>query len=138
MHKLKIHTTDVIQVLQISDVQMDASTEGHVATHGHPGTTIQMDTEAEGPAKEPDLCVLFAMDVSTDGPVVAHGQYQDFIFCLLWMPEQMDLLLHTDTTRTSCLFTVDASTEGLVVAHGHYCYVICTTLVVEAAVKTIN
>ena len=30
MCKLKIHITDVIQVLKTSDVQMDASTEGLV------------------------------------------------------------------------------------------------------------
>ena len=28
MHKLKIYITDIIQVFKISDVQMDASTEG--------------------------------------------------------------------------------------------------------------
>ena len=39
---------------KISDVQMDASTEGPVAAHEHPGTTIQMDTEAEGLAEEPE------------------------------------------------------------------------------------
>ena len=31
---------------------MDASTEGLVAAYEHPGTTIQMDTEAEGLAEE--------------------------------------------------------------------------------------
>ena len=36
------------------------------------------------------------------------------------------------------LFAMDASTDGLVVVHGHCCYVICATLVVEAAVKTFN
>ena len=38
---------------------------------------------------------------------------------------------------------MDASTDGLVVAHSHCCYVyvpdlLCTRLVVEAAVKTID
>ena len=33
---------------------MDASTEGLVAACEHPGTTIQMDTKAEGLAEEPE------------------------------------------------------------------------------------
>ena len=33
---------------------------------------------------------------------------------------------------------MDASTDGLVVAHGHCSCVICTRLVVEAAVKSVN
>ena len=43
--------------------------------------------------------------------------------CLLWMPEQMDLL-HMDivkTVKVYVMFAMDASTDGLVVAHGH-CY----------------
>ena len=52
---------------------MDASTEGLVAACGHHKTTIQMDAEAEGLAEELELCVLFAMDASKDGLVVAHG-----------------------------------------------------------------
>ena len=78
-------------------VQMDASIEGHLAACEHPGTTIQMDNKAERLAEEHEWCVLFAMDASTDGFVVAHGQYQDFMICLLWMPQQMDLLLHICT-----------------------------------------
>ena len=40
------------------------------------------------------------MDASTDGHVVAHGQYQDFMICSLWMPQQMmDLLLYTDIVK---------------------------------------
>ena len=35
-------------------VQMDVSTNRLVAACGHPGTTIQMDTEAEGLAEEPE------------------------------------------------------------------------------------
>ena len=54
------------------------------------------------------------------------------------MSQQMDLLSYMDTIRTLCLFAMDASTEGLVIAHRHCCYVTCTRLVVEAAVKTIN
>ena len=54
------------------------------------------------------------------------------------MPQQMDLLFHTDTIRTLCLFAMDASTDGLVVTHRHYCYIIYTRLVAEAAVLTIN
>ena len=34
--------------------QMDASRDGLVAAHGHPGTTIQMDTEADRLAEEPE------------------------------------------------------------------------------------
>ena len=34
-------------------IEMDASTEGLVAAHEYPGTTIQMDTEAVGLAEEP-------------------------------------------------------------------------------------
>ena len=45
------------------------------------------------------------------------------VLCLLWMPQQMDMLLHTDRTRILCYayvtFAMDASTNGLVVAHGH-------------------
>ena len=40
---------------------------------------------------------LFAMDASIDGLVVAHGPCYCFMICSLWMPQQMDLLLHTDT-----------------------------------------
>ena len=69
---------------------MDASSGGHVAAHEHPGTTIQIDTEAEGFAEEPECCVILAMDVSTYRLVVAHGQYQEFIICLLWMSQQLD------------------------------------------------
>ena len=72
-----------------------------------------MDTEGEGLAEESELRVLFTMDASTDG-LVAHGQYQNFMICLLWMPQQMDLLLHTDIVI--------------------YVVVICTRLVMEAAV----
>ena len=74
---------------------MDASTEGLVAAHGHPGITIQMDTEVEGLAEEPEWCVLFTMDASTDG-----------------------IVLHMGHCYNLCFFTIDASTEGLVVAHG--------------------
>ena len=56
------------------------------------------------------------MDAPTDGLLVAHGHCYNL-----------------------CLFSMDASTEGLVVVHRHCyniccCYVICTRLVVEAAV----
>ena len=80
-----------------------------------PWTTIQMNTEAERLAEEPEWC-----------------------FCLLWMPQQIDLLLHMDTIRTSWLFAMDASTDGLVVAHRYCCYVICTRLLVKAPVKTVK
>ena len=78
---------------------MHASMEGLGAACEHPGTTIQMDTEAEGLAEEPEWCVMLAMGASTVGLVVAHGQYQDFIICSLWMPQQMDLLLHMDIVK---------------------------------------
>ena len=100
-------------------VQMDASTDGLVAACGHPGTTIQMDTEAELVAEETEWCVLFTMYASTDGLVVADGHcyilwfvhygclnrqtYRctwtllEFYVCLLWMPQQTELLLHMDT-----------------------------------------
>ena len=71
-HKLKIHITDITQVLKFqmfrwmlpewdlwiahehSGVQVDASTERLVPACEHPETTIQMDTEAEGLAEEPE------------------------------------------------------------------------------------
>ena len=34
---------------------------------------------------------MFAMDASTEGPVVAHGQNQDFMLCLCYV-HHMDLL----------------------------------------------
>ena len=94
---------------------MHASTYALVAAYGHPGTAIQMDTEADGLHEDPEWCVLFAMDASTDGLVVAHRHCYNL-----------------------CLFTMDASTERLVVAHGQCGYDICTRLAVEAAVITIN
>ena len=56
-------------------------------------------------------------------------------YAQLWMPQQMDLLLHMDIVEILWLFTMDVSTDGIVVAHGHCCYVICTRLVVETAVQ---
>ena len=70
---------------------MDASTEGLVAAYEHRWTTIQKDTKAEGHVEESEWCVKFTMDASTHG-LLAHGQNQDFMLCLLWMPKQMDLL----------------------------------------------
>ena len=42
------------------------------------------------------------------------------VLCLLWMLQQMDLLLHTDivkVVKVYVMFAMDASTDGLVVAH---------------------
>ena len=41
------------------------------------------------------------------------------VLCSLLMPQQMDLLLHTDRTRIFIMFTMDASADGPVVAHRH-------------------
>ena len=57
---------------------MDTSTDGIVVAHGHCYS----------------LC-LSTMEASTDG-LVAHGHCYSLFF-LLWMPQQKDLLLHTDT-----------------------------------------
>ena len=92
-----------------------------------PGTTIQMDTKAEGLAEDSQWCVMFAMDALTDELVVAHGQSQDIMLCLLcslWMPHQIDLLLHMDIVKivkVYVMFAMDTSTDGLVVAYWH-CY----------------
>ena len=72
------------------------STEGLADACKCPGTTIQMDTKEEGLAEE-----------------------LNEVLCSLWMPQQTDLLLHTNRTRTFVTFAIDASTDGLLVAHGH-------------------
>ena len=69
-------------------VQMDASTEGLVAAHEHPGTTFQMDAKAR------DLL-----------------RNLNDVLCSIWMFQQTDLL-HTDRTRILCyvyvMFAMDA------------------------------
>ena len=108
-------------------IQMDASTEGLVAACEHPGTTIPMDTKAEGLAEEHEQFVMFAMDASTDWCVVAHRQNQDFMLCLCYVCYgclNTDLFLNMDIVKivkVYVMFTMDASGDGLVVAHIH-CY----------------
>ena len=75
---------------------MDASTDGLEAVHGNPGTTIQMNL------KQTDFL-----------------RNMNDVFCLLWMPQQIDLLLHRNTVRFYVLFTMDASKDGPVAAYEH-------------------
>ena len=112
--KLKIHITDIIQVFKISDVQMDASTVGHVeCMWTQPG--VQMDASTEGYVDCTWTELGVHINASTEGLVAASEhlgppfkwilKQRDLlknpnnVLCSLWMSQQMDLLLHTDSTR---------------------------------------
>ena len=63
------------------------------------------------------------------------GLYVMFILCLLWMPQQKDLLL-MDIFKI-IMFAMDGSTDGLAVAYGHsynFVVVLSTRLLRETAI----